>query len=301
MQRCRLGMALSLLAGFLTVLGVGPAQAADISGTITSTLTIFENSRLVGDVTCTVVGAPCIRFGASGIELRLHGFTMTGLANSDLGCSGDRVVNEDGISVDGQSNVRIDGPGLIQRFRNSGINTLNNSTEVKIRSVTVSTNCFAGVSMFDTTNSDVHENVFVRNGNIPNGCGGIELINSHNIRIRLNEISGNGYVGGGLDFGIAILAGSSDNMIEDNSVVGNANGIVIAAVGAPSRNIIRENILIGNPPIQVSNSFPASPGFDIRNLSAGPNTFATNLCATAVNAPCPSIAKFSGHQKHPKQ
>jgi hypothetical protein len=36
-------------------------------------LTITENSQLVGDVTCTVTGAPCITFGAPGIALKLNG------------------------------------------------------------------------------------------------------------------------------------------------------------------------------------------------------------------------------------
>ncbi len=44
------------------------AQATDISGIIATTLTIFEDSELVGDVTCTVADAPCIAFGAPGIK-----------------------------------------------------------------------------------------------------------------------------------------------------------------------------------------------------------------------------------------
>lgn len=54
-----------------------PASAADIRGTISSTLIITEDSQLVGDVTCTVTGAPCIAFGASGISLKLNGFSLT--------------------------------------------------------------------------------------------------------------------------------------------------------------------------------------------------------------------------------
>jgi hypothetical protein len=34
------------------VFGGGTAHATDISGTISSTLTIFDDSQLVGDVTC---------------------------------------------------------------------------------------------------------------------------------------------------------------------------------------------------------------------------------------------------------
>jgi len=49
------------LAAFLGALfvcaGAGRAHATEIGGTISSTLTITEDSELVDDVTCTVVGA----------------------------------------------------------------------------------------------------------------------------------------------------------------------------------------------------------------------------------------------------
>jgi hypothetical protein len=54
----------------------GRMQAREISGSISTTLTIFEDSELVGDVTCMVAGAPCIALGAPGIKLRLNGFKM---------------------------------------------------------------------------------------------------------------------------------------------------------------------------------------------------------------------------------
>ena len=60
--------------------------AANISGTITATRTIMENSKLVDDVTCTVTGAPCIAFGASGLTLDLNGFSITGLADRQTTC-----------------------------------------------------------------------------------------------------------------------------------------------------------------------------------------------------------------------
>src|SRR5712691_5639819 len=58
-------------------------REAELSGTISSTLTIFDDTRLVGDVTCTaaVATAPCIVFGASHIKLRLNGHTITGPVN----------------------------------------------------------------------------------------------------------------------------------------------------------------------------------------------------------------------------
>src|SRR5690349_8566314 len=64
-----------VIAVCLLALGAAQsAQATDISGTIATTLTIYDNSRLVGDVTCTVTGAPCIAFGAPGLTLKLNGF-----------------------------------------------------------------------------------------------------------------------------------------------------------------------------------------------------------------------------------
>src|SRR5260370_41735629 len=63
------------------------AQATDISGTISTTFTIFEDSELVCDVTCMVAGAPCIAFGAPGIQLRLNDFTITYGANPCSNCA----------------------------------------------------------------------------------------------------------------------------------------------------------------------------------------------------------------------
>lgn len=93
------------------------AHAEDISGTVVRTLILSENTRLVGNVTCTVEGAPCIAFGVPGITLSLNGFTMTGLANATTGCSGASVVSEFGISTNNQSDVAVRGPGVVQRFR----------------------------------------------------------------------------------------------------------------------------------------------------------------------------------------
>ena len=70
------------------VVSASSAHAADIGGTISSRLTITEDSQLEDDVTCTVTGAACIAFGAAGVTLDLNGFTMTGLANPATACSG---------------------------------------------------------------------------------------------------------------------------------------------------------------------------------------------------------------------
>ena len=150
------------------------ARAADISGLVSTTRVITDNSRLVGDVTCTVTGGPCIMFGESHIELRLNGFTMTGQAGPD-GCGGARVANEHGISSNGQTDVGVRGPGIVQRFRASGIlftGTLLGGVEW----VTATTNCESGIRVNPTSSKiNVGANIATRNGTTDPGspCGGI--------------------------------------------------------------------------------------------------------------------------------
>src|SRR5688572_28646018 len=123
---------------------IGNVRAEDISGTISTTQTITNDSKLVGDTTCAVTGATCIAFGASGITLELNGFSLTGLGDSDNGCAGQGTVGEFGIDVNGRDGVVIRGPGLVQRFRQAGIR-VNNSNGVTVAGVTVSTNCWSGI------------------------------------------------------------------------------------------------------------------------------------------------------------
>ena len=169
--------AITWFAAFLGALVafVGSAHAADIGGTISSTLTITEDSQLVDDVTCTVTGAACIAFGAAGVTLDLNGFTMTGLADPATACFGGTPPGpggEFGIFVNGFSNVTIRGPGLVQRFRAQGIQ-LNNSSGSTIRDVTSSTNCASGFQLNNGSNNLLENNVSVRNSNITAACGGI--------------------------------------------------------------------------------------------------------------------------------
>jgi parallel beta-helix repeat protein len=279
------------LAGSLLLIVVS-ARAENIAGTITTTRVITENSQLVGDVTCMVQGAACIQFGASGITLNLNGFTMTGLADPTTGCGGMQVAGEFGINTGGQSEVTIQGPGLVLRFRSQGIN-INGGSRVRVTQVTGSNNCASGL-LLNSSDGHVEGNVFTRNGNGNLPCGGICITGSASRnRIFRNQVSGNGYTDqAGVaadDFGIAILTpANTQNIIEENSALGNANGIILFA--GTSGNVIRRNMVIGNPAIQVSNSLPMSTGVDIRNLAAaGANTFEDNACVTSMNAPCPSI------------
>jgi hypothetical protein len=153
----------------------GTAFADDISGLISTTRTIRDNSRLVGDVTCTVTGAPCIMFGASHIELRLNGFTVTGQADPTTACNGAATAGEHGISSGGQSDVEVRGPGVIQRFRATGV-FFTGTLLGKVEGVTATTNCQSGILINATSSKiSIGSNVAVRNGSPQPGtaCGGI--------------------------------------------------------------------------------------------------------------------------------
>jgi len=157
------------------MLAAGAAEADDLSGLITTTRTILSDSRLVGDVTCTVTGAPCIVFGTPRIQLRLNGFTMTGQADPTTACSGVITANEHGISTNNQMDVGIRGPGIVQRFRANGI-LVAGTLRGKVEMVTTTTNCQSGILVNATSSQiQVEANVSVRNGSSNAGaaCGGI--------------------------------------------------------------------------------------------------------------------------------
>lgn len=161
------------LVGCGLLMSVGVASAEDISGFITTTRTIRESSRLVGDVTCTVTGAPCIAFGSSHIDLRLNGFTMTGQADATTGCNGGSTAGEMGISTNAQADVEIRGPGVVQRFRSDGI-FFTGTLQGKVEGVTTTTNCMSGIRVAATSSRiSLGSNVSVRNGNAAASCGGL--------------------------------------------------------------------------------------------------------------------------------
>src|SRR5579864_7096922 len=141
---------LSRITWLATFLGallvcVGSARAADIGGTISSTLTITEDSQLVDDVTCTVSSVPCLDIGASNITLELNGFSITGQGDPQTGCAGSADPGiEHGIRILNQTGVTIRGPGIVQRFRDQGI-VINASTGTRVIGVTTSTNCNSGI------------------------------------------------------------------------------------------------------------------------------------------------------------
>ena len=282
----------SLMIFAALILAIGTGRAMDIQGTISSTLVINEDSQLVGDVTCTVTGAECINVGSSNIRLDLNGFSMTGQGNPPAGClSGGTATNiERGIVVIGQNNVQILGPGVIQNFRGWGI-LLNGSTQVKVRGLTLLSNCLSGIQLGASHHNELEGLVCARNGSPEAFCGGICIAGSNDNRVRRNTTSGNGYVNV-VNFGIALEGPSSGNVLESNTVVGNANGIYLQPAAA--NNVVSRNLIEGNPPIGMPASVAGFLGFDIRNQApAGANTFRNNQCATYSGetgsgpAPCP--------------
>lgn len=290
--------------------GAGIAEADDLSGTISVTKTIFEDSQLVGDVTCTMTDSPCIDFGASHIKLWLNGFTITGPASPDTTpdpanpaafCNANSgPPTADGIRIQNQTHARILGPGMVQKFRRHGIfivGTIGVRTRAVVKDIVSHHNCFSGILTSAMSDSVIEGIVSVRNANNSGlaPCGGNCLVNSHDNRIRRNHFAGNGSLANGNnDFGVGLINGSSGNLIEDNHIGGNTNGILIQANAAG--NVIRRNIIAGNPPGQVTRSFGAAVGVDIRDDGAVDsglrNSFEQNVCLTysgPAPAPCPNL------------
>ena len=154
-----------------------PAAAADrVSGVLTSTYVIVEDTELAGDVTCDVPNnTACFSFGASGVELRLNGFTITGKGDAVTGCGGSNGPNEFGITTNNMNRVSVRGPGVVKQFRADGI-FITGSADSRVVDLTVSTNCMSGVRIAATSfGTLVENNVAVRNGASNPGlsCGGI--------------------------------------------------------------------------------------------------------------------------------
>ena len=114
-----------------------------------------------------------ISFGAPNIALVLNGYTITGLGNPATGCGGASIGTDIGISTNGQSNVGIRGPGIVQRFSGDGILFMA-STRGWVQGVTATTNCMSGIRINPASSQiSVESNVSVRNGAAAAACGGI--------------------------------------------------------------------------------------------------------------------------------
>jgi len=154
-----------------------PPAALDetISGPISATRTITQNTRLTGDVSCTVAAAPCLQFGASGITLDLSGFTITGAGVPLTGCQGGLTAGEDGILANNQNDVTIQGPGSVQRFRGNGI-LVANSNRSRVVNVTSATNCLSGIQLANSSDGHLEGNVAVRKALHQLNAGDFELM-----------------------------------------------------------------------------------------------------------------------------
>jgi hypothetical protein len=165
-----------LIATFgVAAVGLGSiVHGADqVSGLITRTYVIVEDTDLTGDVVCDVGSNPCFSFGASDVELRLNGYTITGKADPVTGCGGATFTNEFGVTTGNRSGVIVRGPGLIQRFRNHGI-FVTGSTNARVEQLTASTNCGSGVLVAaNSFGTLVEGTTSVRNGAGAGSCGGI--------------------------------------------------------------------------------------------------------------------------------
>jgi hypothetical protein len=176
-------LTLSVFCVFALFVCGARAQADDISGIINTTLVLHDDSELSGDVTCAVPltspGAnPCISFGADHIKLRLNGHTITGPVTPPTGCSHEvDAMFGVGIAVLDRSDVKIEGPGIIQHFERWGILvglTGHPNSEVTVKKVTADHNCWSGMQTFSTSDSNFEENVFASDSGGSNGagCGG---------------------------------------------------------------------------------------------------------------------------------
>jgi hypothetical protein len=168
-----------LIAAFVSssaTLGFGsaPSAADSVSGLLTRTYVIVENTDLTGDVTCDVTGAACFSFGAPGVELRLNGFAITGKADPVTACAGAALTaNEGGILTNNQNGVTVRGPGLVQRFRQHGV-WVAGSQDVRVENLTASTNCGSGVFIAANSFGTLVEGITsVRNGSAAAPCGGV--------------------------------------------------------------------------------------------------------------------------------
>jgi hypothetical protein len=324
----RIALVLIFSCTVLSHAATASAQTMPLCGTIVGTVVLATNAELTCDVQCVnAPGTPCIQFGADHIWLRLNGFKITGPADPPTNCvPADPTlvgfVPEDGIRTNGHDFVQILGPGLVQRFRRHGIEVVD-STKATVRHVTSHHNCFSGLILTRTNDSDIEENTSVRNaigsGASPTSfpCGGTCINSSHDNRFRRNEYAGNGSIATGgtprgplpNDFGIGLVGNSSGNVIEENGVGGNVNGVWVGPL--TKNNLIRRNVIAGNPPVQLSPSIATPVGVDIRDLTpAGATIFEENLCityeGTAAPSPCAFyngvldplyiFPKFSGHR-----
>jgi parallel beta-helix repeat protein len=275
------------LSGML-FFGTGLAQATDISGPISVTKMISTNSRLTGDVTCTVTTGPCIQFKAPGIKLKLNGFTMTGNGGRDS-CTPNFA--EAAIDTNAQNNVSIEGPGLVTRFNGDGILVSGNNSSVE--GVAITSSCINGIQVAGSHN-EVEGNSVSRASLGGGFFAGIFVSGSGNHTIRINEVVGAGpYPITSSQAGHGIFVGepgapSINNLIEANDVSGNPGAGIVFKIGSTG-NTVRHNQALGN--------VFHNDVFDENALPA--NTYDNNLCeVSSIGTSAANICKLPNIAGH---
>lgn len=277
----------TLLAATLA-LGTGAARAANISGPLTNTLTITDPiNTFVDNVTCTMVAIPCISFGAPNIALNLNGFTMTDMNGSRDSCpSSNTLPNEIGITTNGQDGATIQGPGLIRRFRGTGILVTGNTSTVD--SVVVASTCINGIEV-GGNGSQVTNNTVVRASLSGLFYVGIAAEGSGGHTIQGNIVVGESNpIAGCTSFpctipaskgghGIFVAAASLGNTIQANTVSGNPGAGIFLGTGTTG-NMITNNAAFGN--IAFHDIFDPN--------AAGANTYTGNTCEVSGGAGAPT-------------
>jgi Right handed beta helix region len=281
------------------MVGAGIAQATTVPSTITTTLTITTDSRLTSDVTCAVTGAPCIQFGAPGIKLNLNGHTMTGNGSRNT-CTFS--AGEDGIFTNGKNGAVIEGPGIVRRFNQRGIDVTGSYSIVE--GVAVLSSCLEGI-LVGGSNNLIEDNSVARASLLLGAFDASIWVQGtgHHLILR-NEVSAAGSftallgsppypAGGGQGIFVGNFAGpvpSTNNVIKGNNVSGIPGSGLFFTPGSTA-NVVSGNQFLGN--------LIFDDIFDLDN-AVGQNLYFQNLCEVSRIGPgainvC-KIPDIAGHE-----
>jgi parallel beta-helix repeat protein len=230
----------AMLAGLTLVFAV-QAWAADPMP-VTNCGTVIDTPgtyQLANDlVNCPQDG---IDITSSNVHLILNGYQISG--------SGGNVSNGIAVGVgvpNGVSNVKINGPGTVSNFGQSGV-VLEGVSSSSVVGVTSTGNKFgfAVNAAFHTPNSNLHSTGNKLNGNTAtaNFGHGFTLNGADQNTFRGNDSSGNGLVFAGEGF---FLFNATQNVVEGNTFDQNSEDGVLAQIGIGVNNTVRGNSAQGN-------------------------------------------------------
>src|SRR3954454_2701590 len=164
----RLSFATFLGAATVTLAFTSPAQAAKPVA-VHCGQTVTADSKLAHDLTdCPGLG---IVIGADGITLDLNGHTV----------DGDGVADVEGISNDGHDRVTIKG-GRVTDFVEGVF--VRDARGNRLRELSTGRNRHSGVFVDGGLDTDIEGN------SVFDGCAGITVTRSHDVRVRRNRITG---------------------------------------------------------------------------------------------------------------